>query len=274
MPIAHVNNCDLYYEVKGNGPDVVFIHGEDHGIEMLEDQVAHLSRHYRCITYYRRGHGRSQLTPYGYSLRNQMLDLALLLDRMEVERAVVLGVAMATTIAVSYALEYPGRVRGLVLASWYELDGYPLMEERRRQKHRMTFAELHMKMFEVTRESGRHGLSDRMRQEGDAWLPILPTKPEARERVIHMMSSHPPEHYVKAAEFYTSMPNLVPRLKEITCPVLGICGEEDPSPDRPDLLAGLAHFQQVWIPGARRFTMIESPSAFNIALTKFLARLA
>ena len=43
MPIANVNNCDLYYEVKGSGPDVVFIHGEDHGIEMLEDQVAHLS---------------------------------------------------------------------------------------------------------------------------------------------------------------------------------------------------------------------------------------
>ena len=274
MPIAHVNNCDLYYEVKGDGPDVVFIHGEDHGIEMLEDQVAHLSPHYRCITYYRRGHGRSQLTPYGYSLRNQTLDLAMLLERIAVERAVVLGVAMATTIAASYALEYPRRVRALVLASWHELDGYPLMEERRRQKHRMTFAELHMKQFEVARQGGQHGLSDRMQREGDAWLPILPTTPAARERVIRMMSSHPPEHYAKACEFYTSMPNLVPRLKEIACPVLGICGEDDPSPDQPDLLAGLANFEQVWIPGARRFTMIEAPSAFNAALAGFLARLA
>jgi pimeloyl-ACP methyl ester carboxylesterase len=191
MPIAHVNNCDFYYEVTGNGPDVVFIHGEDHGIEMFEPQVAHLSPHYRCVTYYRRGHGRSQLTPYGYSLRNQILD---------------------------------------------------------------------------------QGLSDRMRREGDAWLPILPTAPEARERVIRMMSSHLPEHYIKAAEFYTSMPNLVPRLKEIACPVLGICGEEDPSPDRPDLLAGMAEFQQVWIPGSRRFTMVEAPSAFNTAVASFLAR--
>jgi len=152
MPTAHVNNCNFYYEVKGNGPDVVFIHGEDHGIEMFEPQVAHLSPHYRCVTYYRRGHGRSQLTPYGYSLRNQILDLALLLENLEIDRAVLLGVAMATTIAASYALEHPGRVRGLVLASWYELDGYPLMEDRRRQKHAMMFAELHMKMFEVARE--------------------------------------------------------------------------------------------------------------------------
>ena len=271
MPIAHVNNCDLYYEVKGSGPDVVFIHGEDHGIEMLDDQVAHLCADYRCITYYRRGHGRSQLTPYGYSLRNQTLDLAMLLDRIGVERAVVLAVAMATTIAASYTLEYPGRVSGLVLASWYELDGYPLMEERRRQKHSMTFADLHMKMSEVARQGGQGGLSDRMRREGDAWLPILPINTQARERVIRMMSSHPPDHYVKAAEFYTSMPNLVPRLKEIACPVLGICGEDDPSPDRPDLLAGVAGFEQVWIPGARRFTMIEAPSEFNAAVANFLA---
>jgi pimeloyl-ACP methyl ester carboxylesterase len=90
MPIAHVNNCDFYYEVKGNGPDVVFIHGEDHGIEMFEPQVAHLSPHYRCVTYYRRGHGRSQLTPYGYSLRNQILDLAMLLEKLEIDRAVLL----------------------------------------------------------------------------------------------------------------------------------------------------------------------------------------
>src|SRR5712691_4613527 len=141
MPIAKANKCELYYELNGSGPDVVFIHGEDHGIEMFEHQAARFSGHYRCVTYYRRGHGKSQLTPYGYSLRNQMLDLGGLLDHLEIQRAVLVAVAMATTIATSYALEYPGRVRGLALASWYELDGYPLME-RRRQKHKMTFADL------------------------------------------------------------------------------------------------------------------------------------
>ena len=101
---------------------------------MFEEQFATFQGNYRCVAYYRRGHGKSELAPYGYSLRNQMLDLGGLLDYLEVRHAVIVAVAMATTIAASYALEYPGRVRGLVLASWYELDGYPLME-RRRQKN-------------------------------------------------------------------------------------------------------------------------------------------
>ena len=84
MPIADVNGCKMYYEVSGIGPNVVFVHGEDHGIEMFEHQIAHLCRDYQCVAYYRRGHGRSELAPYGYSLRHQMLDLAGLLDRLHV----------------------------------------------------------------------------------------------------------------------------------------------------------------------------------------------
>jgi 3-oxoadipate enol-lactonase len=267
-----VNDCDIYYETNGNGPDVVFIHGEDHGIEMFEHQVARFSEQYRCIAYDRRGHGRSQLPAYGYSLRNQMLDLAGLLDHLEIRHPVLLAVAMATTIATSYALEYPDRLRALVLASWYELDGYPLME-RRRQKHAVTFAQLHMKMYEILCDRGLQGLIDHMQKEGEAFLPILPKSPEVRERVIRMMSSHSPEHYVKAAEFYTSMPNLVPRLREIACPILGVCGDDDPSPDNPELLAGAKNFTEVWIAGARRFSMLENPQAFNSALAHFLATL-
>jgi pimeloyl-ACP methyl ester carboxylesterase len=163
-------------------------------------------------------------------------------------------------------------VRGLVLASWYELDGYPLMEKRR-QKHWTTFAALHMKMFEIICERGQQGLIDHMQNEGDAFLPILPRDPAVRAKVVRMMASHPPEHYVKAAEFYTSMPNLAPRLREIACPMLGLCGDDDPSPDVPELTAGARNFTQSWIPGVRRFSMVEAPAAFNSALEKFLKTL-
>jgi pimeloyl-ACP methyl ester carboxylesterase len=145
-----------------------------------------------------------------------------------------------------------------------------MMEGRRRNKHPSTFAKFHMREFEVMRDQGPQGLIELFRKEGDALLPILPTNPEVRERVMRMIASHAPEHYIKAAEFYTSMPNLVPRLKEITCPILGICGSDDPSPDNPELLAGAKNFEQIWIPGARRFSMLEAPVAFNAALDRFL----
>src|SRR5215510_4182465 len=102
MPVANVNDCDFYYEMAGSGPDVIFIHGEDHNIGLFEEQVAHFSKGYRCIAYERRGHGRTQLTPYGYSLHNQTLDLIELLAHLQVSRPIIVAVAMATLIAVSF----------------------------------------------------------------------------------------------------------------------------------------------------------------------------
>ena len=61
MPIAKVNGCEIFYEMTGNGPALVFIHGEDHGIEMFAGQVAAFRGNHRCLTYDRRGHGKSEL---------------------------------------------------------------------------------------------------------------------------------------------------------------------------------------------------------------------
>jgi 3-oxoadipate enol-lactonase len=270
MPIANVNECNVYYEIMGKGPDVVFIHGEDHNIELFQHQIEHLSDRHRCVAYERRGHGRTELTPYGYSLHNQVLDLAALLEFLQLETVVIVAVAMATPIATTFALAHPDRVKGLVLASWYELDGYPLMEIRRRGKHPSTFGKFHLLEYEIMRDRGPEGLIERFRKEGDRLLPILPKEPQVRERVIQMIASHAPEHFIKAAEFYTSMPNLTSQVARLTCPILGICGSDDPSPDNPELLASANNFQQVWIPGARRFSMLEAPAAFNAALDRFL----
>ena len=144
MPIAIINNCEIYYEQQGRGPDLVLIHGESHGIEMFEQQIPEFSKDFRCLAYYRRGHGRSQSASYGYSLVNQSHDLACLLDHLQIRRAVIVAAAMSTAIAVNYALGHPDRVRALVLAAWYELDGFPDLEIRRKKNYGATFAEMHL----------------------------------------------------------------------------------------------------------------------------------
>jgi len=273
MPIVHANSSDFYCEIAGSGPPLVFIHGETHGTSLFDEQLPHFARSYRCFTYDRRGHAKSAVPLYGYSLWNQTHDLKCLLDLMGIDQAIVVAVAMSTTIGVTFTLQYPERVKALVLCSWYELDGFPRLEERRKT-HVMSFADLHLKMREVLLASGRQGLEDYLEKNYAALMPIFPPdKPEVRRKLVELFACHAPEHYVQSAEFYTSMPNLREQLYRITCPILGICGTDDPSPDRPELLSGVPHFQQQWIKGARRFTMMEYPAQFNAILDGFLAAL-
>ncbi len=269
MPTARVNNCDIHYEAQGAGPCVVFIPGETHGIEMFEHQLPVFARRFRCISYYRRGHGKSGCPPYGYSLWNQTQDLVALLDHLEIGRAAIVAVAMSTTVAVNYALLRPERVRALVLASWYELDGYPLLEERRK-KHRVSFAELHLMMGRMLETDGREALARHLDENYEQVLPIFPRDAAVRAKLARMFASHPREHYVQSAEFYTSIPNLLRDMGRIECPILGICGDEDPSPDQPERLAHLPNFRQTWIKGARRFALMEQPEAFNREIAAFL----
>jgi 3-oxoadipate enol-lactonase len=272
VPLARINNCDIYYEQHGRGPDLVFVHGETHSAALFTEQIRHFSQRYRCLTYDRRGHWRSELTPYGYSLWNQTNDLVGLMEALQIQRAVIVAVAMSTPIAVTYALEHPSAVRGLVLASWYELDGYPLLEQRR-QTHTMSFGDLHLLMLDKLNSLGRDGLKSYMEQECERIFPIFPKNAAVRKRLIDIFASHQAGHYIESGEYYTSLPNLVPAVSRISCPILGVCGEDDPSPDRPELLRDVANFKEAWIAGARRFTMMEAPREFNAALEAFLNEL-
>jgi pimeloyl-ACP methyl ester carboxylesterase len=270
MPVAKVNGCGIYYETTGSGPDVVFVHGEDHGIEMFRDQVPYFAPNYRCTTYYRRGHGKSESAPYGYSVWNQSQDLAGLIDHLDIRRCTFVAVGMGNPVVVTFAITNPDRVNGIAMAAWYELDGYPLLEQRRTQSHKLSFAALHLQMHEIQTAEGNEGLRRFIEQNVDVYFPIFPLEAEGRKRMVEMVSSHPAGHFLQAVEHYASLPNLVPELGRIEAPLLGICGSDDPSPDRPELLAHLPNFRQAWIEGARRFTLMERPDDFNQLVRGFL----
>lgn len=271
MPYASVNDCKFYFESKGTGFPVVFIHGETHGTLLFDEQISHFSRSYHCLTYDRRGHGKTEVPLYGYSLWNQTYDLKCLLDHFQLDRVIVVAVAMSTTIGTNFTLLYPERVRALVLCSWYELEGFPLLE-RRRNAHQMSFADLHLKMRDILLERGRSALEEYLEENYTWLLPIFPPdKPVVRRKLVELFASHDAAHYIQSAEFYTSMPNLCAQMYQVTCPILGICGSDDPSPDKPELMRDVSNFRQTWIKGARRFTMMEYPKEFNQVLDKFLS---
>lgn len=268
MPIINANGCDFYYEQTGEGQDLVFIHGEIHGMEYWEHQIAEFSRNYRCLAYNRRGHGRTGWTDYGFSLVNQTRDLEALFERLEVMRPIIISVAFGTTIAASYAIQNPDKVKGLVLGAWSEL------HDALQYFHR--WAGYNARSAAVLEHEGRDALVELLRKEGGRSLyMVIPVESPVRDKVIRMMAAHPLGEYQRGMlEFGLSVPDLVPAFRELSVPVLGICGADDPYPDRPEVLHGMNSFCEApRIAGAGRFAHWEEPARFNSAVKAFIGSL-
>jgi 3-oxoadipate enol-lactonase len=269
MPTIQANGCNFYYELKGEGPDLVFIHGEIHGLEYWEYQIPDFAREYRCFAYNRRGHAKTELTSYGFSLVNQTRDLAALIEHLGLVQPVIIAVAFGTTIAASYAIQYPERVKALVLVAWSELHDSMQYFERWKQYNE--------EAAQVIQAGGCEAFLSLLRADaGKRIYRVVPVDSPVREKVIQMFASHPLEEYRHGMlEFGSSVPDLIPAFRALDLPVLGLCGSDDPYPDRPEVLAQMKNFREApAIAGAARFVHWERPHEFNAVVRAFLRQLA
>jgi 3-oxoadipate enol-lactonase len=265
MPHIKANACNFNYRMEGRGPDIVFIHGEIHGMEYWEHQFTEFSKDHRCFAYDRRGHANTEWTDYGFSLVNQTRDLQKLIEGLGIERPIIVALAFGTAIAANYAIQNPQGVRGLVLGAWSEMHD-SLQYFERWQKYSLQAAE-------ILEKEGRDGLVAYLREHGGKSIyRVIPVDSPVREKVVRMFASHPVDEYKRGMlEFGLSVPNLVSDFKKLDLPVLGICGDKDPYPDQPDMLDGMAHFEEApVIAGAGRFVQWERPAEFNALVRSFL----
>lgn len=113
---VRTNGVDTYYERRGAGPPLVFVHAAimDHG--MWASQVDVLAGEYTVVTYDVRGHGRTNGSyREQYSIELFADDLAVLVAELGLGRPVVCGASMGAAVAQVYAVRYPERLSGLVL---------------------------------------------------------------------------------------------------------------------------------------------------------------
>lgn len=96
------DNANIYYEEKGTGTPVVFIHGfsENHNSFRIQQRV--LSKKYKIITYDLRGHGISSRVDYGLNLERYALDLRELINHLEEKNVILVGWSMGASIIFEY----------------------------------------------------------------------------------------------------------------------------------------------------------------------------
>ena len=100
-------DIELYYEDHGSGQPVVLIHGYPlDGSSWEKQATALLGAGYRVITYDRRGFGKSSTTTDGYDYDTFAADLNTLLNRLELNDAVLVGFSMGTGEVARYLSTY------------------------------------------------------------------------------------------------------------------------------------------------------------------------
>lgn len=91
---------------------MVLIQGAQVGRALWDDEFAWLAKEHRVVRYDVRGFGDSGPESPGFQ---HHADLLVLLDRLGIERAHLVGLSLGGRIAVDFCLEHPERVRSLAL---------------------------------------------------------------------------------------------------------------------------------------------------------------
>ena len=118
MPILQLKDVEIYYEVHGEGPPIVFLSETACDGEVWKIyQVPEFSQDHRVIIHDYRGTGQSGKPSADYTTKMFCQDVVALLDHLMAEDAVVVGHSMGGRVAQLLALDYPKKVKKLVLAS-------------------------------------------------------------------------------------------------------------------------------------------------------------
>jgi 3-oxoadipate enol-lactonase len=259
--IAEVNGTRLNYEVTGEGPPVVLVHGFTLDMRMWDDQVAPLAASHRVLRYDLRGFGASSNPTVGKPFSHAD-DLHALLEHLSIEQAAVVGLSMGGWVAQEFALKYPNSVSALILVGSV-LPGHPWGPE----------------LAGTLGSCFRLGAEGRLDEAKAVWLagPLFSSSrriPAVAARLEQMIAAYGCWELQNELPHLPLDPPAIDRLPEIAAPTLVIVGEED-IPDFHEIAARFAAeipgARTVVLPDAGHLANMDAPDAFNRILLDFLA---
>ncbi len=264
MPTVTANGTTLYYEARGDGVPMLFIHGAGNDSRSWADQIERLSPFFHCITYDRRGYRHSPLGEVlKYTTKLHADDAAELISRLELAPCIVVGLSVGGRIAVDIVRRYSKLLRGAVFSdpALFALDPQESMAFRARLKSIVDDA------------MAAKGPSAAVEAVYEVVHPGLWARLPDAHRKIGLTN-----HMALLGELQTTLPYQVSRevLAQIDRPCLVISGSESLPVFRniARISAGaIPRCKFVELPGAGHVTYADRPAEFATAVKAFAGSL-
>jgi pimeloyl-ACP methyl ester carboxylesterase len=269
---AKLKRYTLFYGEAGTGSPLLLIHGYGAGLWVWEKQIEVLSQHHRVLALDLVGHGFSDRPRISYTPDAYVDCVRDFMDRLGLEKAVLIGNSMGGGIAWAMAVLFPERVDKLILIdsvppdvlgavrnesfrTLIAMNRVPFLAQwiiasRSRRSLRQVLREC-LSDRTLIREAILRRQYDLLRIKGTTW-------------VLYSTLAHA-EEGLKFRD----------RLREIVCPTLLIWGEEDqvlPCSVGEALHEMIPGSVLRVIPKSGHIPMWESPEKVNPLLLSFLAR--
>lgn len=115
MPFTENQGAKIYWDDQGSGDPLLLIMGLSYPSYMWRRTRPSLAQNFRTIAFDNRGIGQSDVPEGIYPIAQMASDTAAVLDAANVPSAHVFGISMGGMIAQEFTLQYPQRVRSLIL---------------------------------------------------------------------------------------------------------------------------------------------------------------
>jgi 3-oxoadipate enol-lactonase len=258
MAFLQNQGARIYWDEQGSGEPVLLIMGLGYPSYLWHRTRPALKQRYRTIALDNRGSGQSDAPQGPYSIALMASDAAAALDAAGVESAHVFGLSMGGMIAQEFALQYPARVRSLILGC--TAAGGP----------NAVRAEKHVTDTLTSRDLGSEALMQAMR-------PFVYDSGTHVDRIeedlaIRRQWFPRPEAYMAQLQGIFAW-EAYSRLDKIATPTLVIHGQTDrlvPAGNSKLIAARISGSKLVMLPRASHIFTTDQPEASHKAIVDFL----
>jgi 4,5:9,10-diseco-3-hydroxy-5,9,17-trioxoandrosta-1(10),2-diene-4-oate hydrolase len=264
-----VNLIDIGPRDTGEDP-IIFIHGLAGCWQNWLENIPHFAQDRRVIAMDLPGFGHSEMPAEKISISGYGRTVEAILDELGAEGAEIVGNSMGGFIGAEVAIQFPQRVKRLVLVSAAGLT--------------------------IEKQRNDHALAAMRRAENvlafySGWFAarseVLARRPRMRRVMMDMVTAHADRlpapliaeqvkgsgkpGFIDALDALTSYP-IRDRLGEITCPTLIVWGTRDrlvPVRDAFEFEECIPNARAIVWSDTGHLPMLERPAAFNAAVEEF-----